>query len=169
MEDWHEFNFTIQEDYLSVLVVNEVKDRVLLTAFLNVNVRVLEHLLKRILVSLTGLVAWLLGLDVADTEEGGQELSVVHTSFDVEGIINGNVHAIDLVQWRLEPADELFSRMGQVHQLHEVEKALQWDHLIFLSVVEWAAHWCIVLEVVMQLQMEDWEERHRCIKVLFLL
>ena len=151
------------------MVVDKVKDGVLLATFFNVNVRVLEHLLERILVGLTGLVVRLLRLDVADTEEGGQELSVVHTSLDVESVVNGNVHAVNLVQRRLEPCYELFGSMSQVHQLHEVEKALQWDHLIFLPVVEWAAHGCIVLEVVMQLQVEDREERHGCIKVLFLL
>ena len=96
-------------------------------------------------------------------------MSVIHAALDIESVVDRAEHSIDFVQALREPADKLFSAIGQVHQLDEVEEALQGDHLILFSLVEWFEDRRIVLEVGVQLQVVDREQRHRCVEVLFLL
>ena len=50
-----------------------------------------------------------------------------------------------------------------------MEESLKWDQLVLLAGVEGLTDRSIVLEVVMELEMEDRKERHRCIEILFLL
>ena len=79
------------------------------------------------------------------------------------------MHAINLIQALSEPADQLLRAICQVHKLHEVEEALQRDHLILLARVEWLTNRGIILEVIVQLKMVDREQRHRRIEVFLLL
>ena len=132
-----------------------VENRVLTSSLLDINVSVLEHLVERTLIGHTGLIGTLIGLKVADTEQSGQELSVIHATLDVQSVVNRDKHTVDLVKISLEPADKLHGIIRQIHLLHEMEEALKWDHLVLFSVVELIADGGVVFEVFMELQVED--------------
>ena len=50
-----------------------------------------------------------------------------------------------------------------------MEETLHWNDLVLLAPVNGLEHAAVVLEVFMKLQVEDREQRHRCIEVLRLL
>ena len=96
-------------------------------------------------------------------------MGIVHTSLDVKGVINRAIHAIDLIQTLREPSDQLLRTVRQVHQLHKVEEALQWNHLVLFARVERLAYRGVILEVIMQLQVIDREKGHRGVEIFLLL
>lgn len=139
----------LQERNLSVLAIDIGQNWILHLSLLDINRCVGEHQIKRILVCLIRLVTRLLSLQISDLEDSGKELGVIHATLDIESVVDRAEHSIDFVQALREPADELLRTIGQVHQLDEVEEALQGDHLILFPRVEWLADRCVVLKVVM--------------------
>ena len=126
----------LKEGHLGILAVNIGQNGILNLSLLNIDVCIREHLVKCVFVRLVRLTGLLFSLEITDFEDGRKELSVVHATLDIESIIDWTEHAINLIQTLSEPADELFGRVGEIHQFDEVEEALERDHLILLTSVK---------------------------------
>ena len=157
------------ENRVGLLVVHVLQERVFGSALLDVDLRVVEDTFKGVFEGTAGIVVFvLLCLDVADSQEGFQELSVVETIFDVKSIIYRHGDSFNHFQ-AVKELNHLRSRLSKAHQLDEVEEALQGNHLILPTLVVRLQSRSIELEILVQLQVVDRQQLHRSVEVFLLL
>ena len=86
---------------------------------------ILENLFESCSVGLVGLS----GFQECDSEKCFEELSVVKTILDVEGVFNRHSETFNLRNTSHD-LDDILGRLSQIHNLEEVEKALEYDLLV---------------------------------------
>jgi len=69
-------------------------------------------------------------LEVGNSQDGLQKLSIVHAIENVQRVLEWNGHSVDLVH-AVGTGGGLVSRVRNAHHLHEVDEALEGDHGVF--------------------------------------
>mmetsp|Transcript_2663 Transcript_2663/g.4477 ORF Transcript_2663/g.4477 Transcript_2663/m.4477 type:complete len:555 (-) Transcript_2663:285-1949(-) len=166
VEDGGEELEVLLEEALVAQIKHALLDLVILGLLLDVEVGVGEHGLQSVLeaVGVAGLVGVVL-LEVGYSEDGLEELGVVEAVHDVERVLEGDGHAVDLVH-ALRGVGDLVLRPADVHDLEEVDEALEDDHGVLLAPELLLLDARVELEVLHQLLVVDREHAHRSIEVL---
>lgn len=92
----------------------------------------------------------LLALDVCYSQYRLQELRIVHSILNVECIFNRQHNTIYQLQ-RLEHFHDFTGTTSQVHKFDKVEKALKYDHLVLVAVIELLEVVRVVEEILVEL------------------
>ena len=99
-----------------------------------------------------------------DSEQRFEELSVVEAILDVQGVFNGHGETLNLRNTSHDLNDVL-GCLCQIHNLEEVEEALENDLLVGWVLVVFLEEVRVVEEVLLDLEMVDGQERHGLIEI----
>ena len=121
---------------------------------------ILENLFESCSVGLVGLS----GFQECDSEKCFEELSVVEAILDVQGVFNGHGEALNLRNTSHDLNDVL-GCLCQIHNLEEVEEALEYNLLVGWVLVVLLEEVRVVEEILLDLEMVDGQERHGLIEI----
>ena len=100
-----------------------------------------------------------------NSDEFFEELCVVEAILDVQGVFNRHGETLNLRNTSHDLNDVL-GCLGQIHNLEEVEKALEYDLLVGWVLVVLLEEVGVVEEVLFNLKMVDGQEGHGLIEIL---
>ena len=141
------------EDLAVVVRVELADESVLHHPLLEFDVAVVEHLFEHVLVGALDLgLPVLLHLVIRSSDDSLEEHGVVEAVLDAETVLQGQ--ADQLVQG-FKYAEGLVVGACELHDLEEVDEALDRDHLVLLLAEHLRLQGAVELEVVAQVQVED--------------
>ena len=88
----------------------------------------------------------------------------------MDSILNDVTNTFHLSESLSKELDYLLARLAKVHKLKEVDESLEYNHhVLWMHSVVLLNAGGIILEMLVQLGVENGQERHRGIEVLFVL